>query len=267
MIFTQLQKLINKRKDIIGLLLIIIYMLNVHGSQIIMLLTHKAFGYVIWIDYCIATLLIINARNEKESFGIDRVFLFFYIFSTLARRRLGYSGETYALITIGILGLFILIDFIRGWKAIPKGKINWILLSITLSIVLGQLIIWLYQLINNHPLSIMSFSTKEKFLAIRYSIFYLSFSVPTEELIFRGFLWGYLLRLGIKERYAFIIQFVLFWFAHIYSLFLSGSDITGFFIYIPIAVLFLSLLRYYSKSITPPLIAHLIIDTLIAIFI
>jgi membrane protease YdiL (CAAX protease family) len=100
--------------------------------------------------------------------------------------------------------------------------------------------------------------------AIRQFVYQFAFVSPFEEIIFRGYLWGYLRRFGWKENRILLVQAVLFWFVHLG--YIKMYPIT-FFITIPIITIIFSLLTRYSKQVFPSMIAHTIINAITPIIL
>jgi membrane protease YdiL (CAAX protease family) len=76
----------------------------------------------------------------------------------------------------------------------------------------------------------------------------------SEEPLFRGFLWGILRKLGVKELWILFIQAGLFWLGHLFHI-IHGVGFS-FWLFIPIASLVFGLLAWRSRSITISIIAH-----------
>jgi membrane protease YdiL (CAAX protease family) len=89
----------------------------------------------------------------------------------------------------------------------------------------------------------------------------MTFGIIFEEFIFRGFLWGYLIRFGMTEWKLIVLQGIAFWFIHLGSI----TNPSAFFIVIPISTVLFSYLRKSSNSLFPPIIAHLLLNTLIVL--
>jgi membrane protease YdiL (CAAX protease family) len=87
-------------------------------------------------------------------------------------------------------------------------------------------------------------------LALSYQI---GFAAVSEEPLFRGFLWGYLRRLGWSDTRSWILQAALFMLAHLY--FINALHFQ-FWILVPAAGLILGLLAWRSRSIAPGMLAH-----------
>lgn len=98
-------------------------------------------------------------------------------------------------------------------------------------------------------------------VAIRQIIYELSFGVPVEEILFRGFLWGYFRRRGWEEGRVFWVQGILFWILHWDRLMTP----LVFFLGIPVIVLAASGLTLRSKQVFPAILSHLITNAVTAI--
>ena len=86
--------------------------------------------------------------------------------------------------------------------------------------------------------------------------------VAVEEIVFRGMLWLFLKGLNWSELKIIIFQAILFWLSHAYS---TTIDPTFFWIIAPIAGVFLGIIVWRSKSITPSTIAHVLINVLLSL--
>jgi len=87
--------------------------------------------------------------------------------------------------------------------------------------------------------------------------FQLSSAARSEEPLFRGFLWGYMKREGIKNIWICLVQVMLFWFGHIYYI----DTGVNFWIIHPLMALLLGMLVWKTKSITHTMMLHSCINT------
>ncbi len=74
-----------------------------------------------------------------------------------------------------------------------------------------------------------------------------------EEPFFRGFLWGYLRKLGLREVWIWLLQAGLFMLAHIYYV---AHDPLSFWVVVPLGGLVFGLLAWRSRSIGSSMVAH-----------
>ncbi len=84
-------------------------------------------------------------------------------------------------------------------------------------------------------------------------LYQIGFAAVTEEPLFRGFLWGYLRRLGGREIWAWLVQAALFMSAHVY--FIEALHF-NFWVAVPGGALIFGLLAWRSRSIVPGMMAH-----------
>jgi membrane protease YdiL (CAAX protease family) len=87
----------------------------------------------------------------------------------------------------------------------------------------------------------------------RAFVYHLGFASISEEPLFRGFLWGYLRRLGWKDIWIWPAQAAIFMSAHLY--FIDALPFE-FWIVVPLAGLILGLFAWWSRSIAPGMMAH-----------
>lgn len=80
-----------------------------------------------------------------------------------------------------------------------------------------------------------------------------TYAALSEEPVFRGFLWGALRQAGLRDRWIFAVQAVLFWLAHIYYI---NTYPLSFWLIVPMGAVVMGLLAWRSRSIAPSMIAH-----------
>ncbi len=107
------------------------------------------------------------------------------------------------------------------------------------------------QVRNLAPLPSVTVSTGMAFF------YQLGFATVAEEPLFRGFLWGYLRRLGWREVWVWLVQMVLFMLAHLY--FINALHFQ-FWILIPASALVFGLFAWQSRSVAPGMLAHAAIN-------
>jgi membrane protease YdiL (CAAX protease family) len=95
--------------------------------------------------------------------------------------------------------------------------------------------------------------------SIGMAFFYqIGFAAVSEEPLFRGFLWGYLRRLGMRELWVWLVQALLFMIAHLY--FVNALHFR-FWILVPGSALLFGLFAWRSRSIAPGMLAHAAINS------
>jgi membrane protease YdiL (CAAX protease family) len=90
-------------------------------------------------------------------------------------------------------------------------------------------------------------------------LYQLGYAATAEEPLFRGFLWGYLRKLGWREGRILIFQALLFSLAHIYYM----KDLPiSFWIVVPSSAVVLGLLVWRSRTIACSMAAHAALNSL-----
>jgi len=213
-------------------------------------------------SYIVIAILLWIEINHLEDFHFDRFSLvIFVVFGTILRRRFGVAGEIYFMIATWTASLSILATLLFKRQKVTATNYRWLWIGLITSLPIMLIVV---VLTSKSPLipgvSWMPYPSNNLVLAsIREIVYRFSFVAPLEETIFRGFLWGYLHRLGWDEHRTFWAQAVLFWVLHFPKLFYSPIQ---FFIVIPIITLFFSLLVKYSKQLLPSIIGHTIINAI-----
>lgn len=220
------------------------------------------YTYIVIIYVVIALSIWLEKKNLHE-FNLDRLSLLILISSSVFRRRLGVENEAYFLIIIGAAGLLILISTILNWSKIPKTNIRWVAIGFFVACIALIPITFIESLKlqtipNNSPGSYGVFWD-----IIRRAMYDLSFTAPIEEILFRGFVWGYLRKLKWGVNKVFWVQGALFWLLHIGRI----SSFFTFFFSIPILTYISSELTKRSGQVSPSIISHLIINTIVSVLL
>lgn len=215
------------------------------------------YTYIVIIYLVLALLIWLEKKNLHE-FNLDRLSLVILISSSVFRRRLGVENEGYILLTIGVAGIAVFISAILNWPKIPKMNFRWVAIGLFVAclsfIPIAFIASFQLQTIPNSspgPYGMVGD-------IIRRAIYDLSFTAPIEEILFRGFVWGYLRKLKWDVNKIFWVQGTLFWFLHIGRI---GSPVT-FFFFVPILTYISSELTKRSGQVSPSIISHLIINTI-----
>lgn len=210
--------------------------------------------YIVTSYLGITLILLIEIQNLQE-FNIDRLTLWIIIFSCFLRRRLGIEGEIFYLLFLAFLGISIFgVVFIKR-NVIPKTSTN----SLLGGVAIGFIALTLTTLIEAQQASnwlTPAYSNNVTVVLVRELIYQLSFVTIVEEIVFRGFLVGYLKRFGCKENIAFVVQALLFWLIHYASL---GNPLT-FFLSIPILIISTTLVVRWFKQLSPSIFIHTFVN-------
>lgn len=219
------------------------------------LLGYIFYGYTAMIYILFAMLFAAEWKNLAE-FHIDKFTILSFIISSLLRRRLGLPGEVFFVVVVAIAGIFVAITWARKKPSIPQTKINWVLVGILISsivVVLAALVelafrgTWILPDLTGKNLVV---------IAVSEIVREFSFGALPEEVLFRGFLLGYLIRKGLPEHRALWIQGIIFWLLHASRIF---SPFT-FFVLIPLFTVLYSKLTSYSKQVFPAVISHTLVN-------
>jgi hypothetical protein len=114
----------------------------------------------------------------------------------------------------------------------------------------------------NAPLQFKTTDFLRKIL-LRGFIYQTGFAAVSEEPLFRGFLWGYLRKLGLSPIWAWLLIAFSFTIGH---LFYFGSSPISLFVIVPVVSLALGLIAWKSKTISSSLGLHAATNALGAYF-
>lgn len=248
----------QKKMAIALLLLVLSEVFAIQISTLFFGLNPKiTYFYLVTTYLVIAALVWLNKQN-LEDFHLDKLTLFTLVFSSIFRRRLGIAYEGYFLMLIGFGGLLILIIAVVNRSILPKTNVKWSILGLLYGI-LSLIPSTIIQSFQGQAIANEGFYINNTvFLIARQFIFELSFGVPVEEIVFRGFIWGYLLKLGWAEKNAMWGQGILFWLLHFGRV---GTPLI-FFLSIPLLTFVSSKLTSRSRQIFPAIISHTIINSM-----
>jgi membrane protease YdiL (CAAX protease family) len=223
----------------------------------------SSFRYLFVISVYLSVIVALwNEAHRVWEFHLDRFSIVaIIIMGTFFRSRLGIPGETYYLIAIWILDITLLILTVRNWSVIPGTDSRWSRIGLVVA-CLALVPLALIETLQPQVYSNVDYSSYGPLLsAVRSILYNLSFVSLYEEVIFRGFLWGYLARIGWNDYRVLWGQAIIFWLLHSARLYTPVS----FFITIPIGTLIFTLLAHRSKQLYPSIIAHTLINSIVPI--
>jgi membrane protease YdiL (CAAX protease family) len=250
----------------IGLLFIFVILVQAFFLQFVQLFTivNPNLAYIyITTSYIVIAVLIWSERKQLHEYHLEKFSLFLFILSSIARRRLGINGEVYYLILIALSGLSVIIVMYINRSRIQKTNIRWalagafwgcVLLILTFFCESFQWKIWIDETLVSDNLVL---------LVLRQVVYNYSFGVIIEEMIFRGFLWGYLRKMGWEEKKIFWVQGIVFCLSHLYRI---KTPVT-FFITIPLLTFVSSKLVQRFRQVFPSILSHLITNTMTPILL
>jgi membrane protease YdiL (CAAX protease family) len=216
--------------------------------------------------YFFSLLLIYWERRIIDLFNIDYfVLLLILVLKPIETIILKLWGLNHFLaidkiggIIICIISLLFSILFIKEIKSFKSLKISFInLLYIVIGIFVGIITIVILAYPSSFQVneSYLPFSIK-KLLSSPFGIQILyqsGYAGVSEEPLFRGFIWGYLIKFGFKNWQAFLAQVFLFMLAHIYYI---NTLPISLFIIVPIGAISTGLIVWKTKNISSSIAAH-----------
>lgn len=221
-------------------LLLLNFFLFIRGS-----ISSWLFPSIITIQYIILVFLIINRHRNLEYSNIDGLSIFFFII-------FNPSGLYLNFFSFYIILIFATMTFF-WWIRTNRVLDNTISLRQTSLIILGffvGIMIFLIKILLIDPKLIINFSQHPSFLLVGlYSSF--SKGIVTEEFVFRGFLFRFLRKKAISEKWIILISSILWGLFHIgvvQSIFNIFDIILGGLVF--------GFLASKTKSITTSLGAH-----------
>jgi hypothetical protein len=207
------------------------------------------------VSLLIVAILISVEMKNLEEFNIDKfTIVSFILFSIL--RLIFERGNISISIMIGLACVLMICAFFVTKPKIIRTNLRWAVLGIVVSaatlVPIAQFELLLRHSWLAHPL----LQNNLTITAISHILKELSFTSLPEEILFRGFIWGYLRREGWGENKIIWAQGILFWLIHFSRL---GTPFT-FFVSIPILTLISSQLTKRSKQVFPAVLSHTIIN-------
>jgi membrane protease YdiL (CAAX protease family) len=211
-----------------------------------------------FFSYTLTAFLIWLKRDELGNLHIDKVFIYFYIFSGILICLFYQSG----IFGLGALLISILIFIALQTNKLDFGEVAPSYLKHRYVILVGLLPFLLVFLINIHFVKSISLDTQTVVAVMLNANFA---AVVYEEVLFRAFLWGYLRNLKFSDFQALIIQSVLFWIAHWQKL--ASGNYFVFLIVLPLLSLLLGFVVLRSRSITQSTISHFLYNALLGLIL
>jgi membrane protease YdiL (CAAX protease family) len=222
------------------------------------------FYFCLTSAYLIIAILTWVEINNLEEFHLENFSLITFVISSIFRTRYRVPGEGYFLVAIGLSGFLVVLALILNRSKIPRTKFKWALVGIVLGCVAGVLLANIEPFQFQTPISNSVFSNGVFTGTLRQVVNVFSFTSPIEEIVFRGFLWGYLGRLGLGKSKVIWIQGIVFWLMHIYKVFSTPLTLV---IAVTILTIISTILVVRSKQIFPALMSHALINIIAPVLV
>jgi membrane protease YdiL (CAAX protease family) len=246
-----------------GLFIIVSIMLMIEATKLWSFITTAETRFLhpatVSLSFLLIAVFVFVEQKNLADFHLDRLSVLILVIFSFIRTRFSVVDATWFYIIIGLSGLVIGFVIFKHWSNIPRTSFFWakrgLFIGIIASIPLTVLMVksgWLTMFPNTIPPVPLPLVLMNRVISA------LSFSGPLEEILFRGFLWGYLLKIGCSEKRAGLIQAIIFWLMHWDRAWFPLL----FFIDLPLSTFIFSALRYHSKQIFPSLLAHTAINAL-----
>jgi hypothetical protein len=164
------------------------------------------YGSFIAANYLFVLFLLYLERSRLIDFGIERYALLIFTLSCFLWVRFLVAGEVWFYLVLAITGLITAFLIYKIWGALPKSSIYMVGVALNFSLwgciflVLAQYMSG-YVTLNENAVEPLPLVT----VLINRSIAAISSSSTIMQLLLRGFLWGYMLKSGIKESHVFWI--------------------------------------------------------------
>lgn len=209
-----------------------------------------SYAYIHLSMLIVAIVILINRRGKRE-LNIDWPFLVLFLWGALAfcRDYLWPVGWLTAL-----LAVYILLAPNKDGDRFVTIEPSAIGASVVILIAFFSCLILL--------------RTSLDFKTIRTAIYWTLIGFPPaamiEEVTFRGLLWMWLRSHGWPDVRIVVLQAILFWLAH--TKYLLAEPI-AFWVIVPVLSVFLGIIVWKTRSITPSTIAHVCINVLWSIVV
>jgi len=207
--------------------------------------------------YAVIIIMLLIEGHPVESFSLDSMSLLIIVVSCFIREKFYVGGEIFYLVILALLGLSILVIAIKKRLFVYKFDLKnifpiflWTLITLfVVSMVEIVEVKMLPEVTGVPPQFNISLALQQAF---RETVFQVSWVTVAEEVFFRGFMPGYLIKLGLKEKNAFIIQAVVFWLMHFRNI---NTPIT-FFISIPLLTISMTMIVWRYKKVSAAILIH-----------
>ena len=216
--------------------------------------------------YLLTVVLIWWERDRLTEFHIDRlalvIIILFKPIETIIRAFWGNDESGLAFPKLPGLAFWVIAVGLFVMLRLGRPKLSKIRALDLRWFVIGALVGVAVAILLGYPMSLQiddsSLTTAPElfpiiFMVVLSFVYQLGYAAVTEEPLFRGFLWGYLRRMGWKETWIWLFQAGLFCLGHIYYL---GKSPISFWVIVPTGALVMGFLAWRSRSIATSMAAH-----------
>lgn len=225
-----------------------------------------------WLDllffissYLIIALLILEEKSSLDVSHIDKCSLFIFLVFGSLLRPIDTSSlflQWFGFIVFCGIAFMLFISLRRNKFKLSETRMIGLWIFIGIIVGGGRLII--FAILGGSYDNFPGLSAETITRIIFYFIYQLGNTTISEEFIYRGFLWGIMLRYGYENKWILLISSILFTFSHV-DFFMRRKilSIIGLFVF----SLLVGLSAWKSRSLVPCLIAHALTNTIANIFI
>lgn len=213
--------------------------------------------------YILTALLIWYERKRLDRFNITfssvLIFTIIPLISFIVNRIITHqetlSKYSYIDYSKPILGIILLIALIISKVPMKKTSIRQIIIWLLISVIASVIIVLL----------LMKFSINGRLLKtsplelISLILLQLNIASITEEPLFRGFIWGYLMEFKWNDWLIIVFQAILFMMGHVYFI---GRYPIFVFIRVFIGSFIFGLIVWKSHSIATSMVTHSLVNSL-----
>ncbi len=220
------------------------------------------------IDYLLIAYLLWRERKNLTEFNIDKTTLIIFLLFGSVLRITRPDPHVAFHISVGvnfIVGICLMLSIHAELKDLPltTGKpFQGLLIGLVAGVVL-------YVSLNVKEMNaIAQFLSQDKFdglaakhigdffLRLNYQ---LSVAAIPEEIIYRGFIWGYFKKIRMKEIWILLVQAGLSWLSHITYFNLNPY---AFWVVVPVAGLTMGILVWRYKTVNVSILTHALYNSL-----
>jgi membrane protease YdiL (CAAX protease family) len=217
--------------------------------------------FIAFAHLVLATLIILE-RNNLSDFHLDKFTIYIFVFASFFRVRTGVVGENISLIIIAIAGMAVAMSIFRYKVVAQNTNLQWSVKGIGFGLLIAGLGIFINLIVPTSQMNVMILQDSLVFTGIK-SMFFVFPDVIMEEILFRGFLWGYLRRENWNSNKIAWFQGVLFWAMHSSRVIVTP---VSFFILIPLVTFASTKLLLKSQQTYPSILSHAVINILGKLF-